>query len=187
MNILIQKRHNHSGSCKTVEVPRRTQKVEIYLSNEGSGIAFFSIDFLHIFESKFDNEIGEILTRKGPHKPEFAYDIVHIHSFMIYTDLIEYEFVGDINALLLRCFTFISKQKAGDKTTGHYMNYQTFSNLQFGPLLKKSFHGIHIDLRDTSGEKAHCICRYHSSGCLEKLPTIISNEKDVSRWLLQDK
>ena len=29
----------------------------------------------------------------------------------------------------------------------------TFSNLQFRPLLKKSFHSIHIDLRDTSGDK----------------------------------
>ena len=33
------------------------------------------------------------------------------------------------------------------------MNYQTFSNLQFRPLLKNSVHGIHIDLRDKSGEK----------------------------------
>ena len=34
------------------------------------------------------------------------------------------------------------------------MNYQTFSNLQFRPLLKNSFHSIHIDLRDdTSGKK----------------------------------
>ena len=33
------------------------------------------------------------------------------------------------------------------------MNYQTFSNLQFRPLLKNSFYSIHIDLRDTSGEK----------------------------------
>ena len=33
------------------------------------------------------------------------------------------------------------------------MNYQTFNNLQFRPLLKKSFHGLQIDLRDTSGEK----------------------------------
>ena len=33
------------------------------------------------------------------------------------------------------------------------MNYQTFSNLQFRHLLKKSFHSIHIDLRGTSGEK----------------------------------
>ena len=33
------------------------------------------------------------------------------------------------------------------------MNYQTFSNLQFRPLLSKYFHSIHIDLRNTSGEK----------------------------------
>ena len=33
------------------------------------------------------------------------------------------------------------------------MNYQTFSNLQFRPLLKNSFHNMHIDLRDPSGEK----------------------------------
>ena len=33
------------------------------------------------------------------------------------------------------------------------MNYKTFSNLQFKPLLKGFFHGIRIDLRDTSGEK----------------------------------
>ena len=33
------------------------------------------------------------------------------------------------------------------------MNNQTFSNLQFGPLLKNSFLGIHIDLRDTSDQK----------------------------------
>ena len=32
------------------------------------------------------------------------------------------------------------------------MNYQTFSNLQFRPLLIGSFRSIHIDLRDTSAE-----------------------------------
>ena len=44
--------------------------------------------------------------------------------------------------------------KSGDITsTGQYMNYQTFSNLQFRRLSKISLHSIHIDLRDTSGEK----------------------------------
>ena len=33
------------------------------------------------------------------------------------------------------------------------MNYQTISNLQFRPLLKNSFHSIHIDLRDTTVKK----------------------------------
>ena len=32
------------------------------------------------------------------------------------------------------------------------MNYQTFSNLQFRPLLKNCFHSVHIDLRDTIGK-----------------------------------
>ena len=73
---------------------------------------------------------------------------------MIYSDLVEYNIVGDTKAPLLRCFPFISKLKGGAIiTTGQYMNYQTFSNLQFRPLLKNSFHSIHIDLRDTSGEK----------------------------------
>ena len=84
----------------------------------------------------------------------FAYDIVRIHSLMIYTDVAEYNFVGDTKAPLLRCFPFISKLKSGDLiTTGHYMNYQAFSNLQFRRLLKNSFRSIHIDLRDMSGEK----------------------------------
>ena len=33
------------------------------------------------------------------------------------------------------------------------MNYETFSNLQFRPLLKNSFHSIHIDLTGTSNEQ----------------------------------
>ena len=73
---------------------------------------------------------------------------------MIYTDIVEYNIVGDTKAPLLRCFPFISKLKSGDIiTTGQYMNYQTFSNPQFKRLLKNSFHSIHINLRDTSGEK----------------------------------
>ena len=91
---------------------------------------------------------------KGPHEHEFAYDIVRIQSLTIYSDLVEYSIVGDTKAPLLRCFPFISKLKGGDIiTTGQYMNYQTFSNLQIRPLLKNSFHIIHIDLRDTTGEK----------------------------------
>ena len=92
--------------------------------------------------------------RKGPHKPDFAYDIVRIHSLMIYIDLIEYNNFCDTKAPLLRSFPFCSKLKSGDIiTTGQYMNYQTFSNLQFRQLLKNSFNSIHIDLKDTSGEK----------------------------------
>ena len=91
---------------------------------------------------------------KKPHESTFAYDFVRIHSLMIYTDIVEYNIVGDTKAPLPRCFPFISKLKSGDIiTTGQYMNYQTFNNLQSKRLLKNFFHSIHIDLQNTSGEK----------------------------------
>ena len=89
MNILIQERHNHSENCIKVKVSRRTQKVQIYLANEGSGLAFLSTDLRHTFGSKVGNEFGVMLGGKGNHKTEFAYVIVRIHSLMIYMDLIE--------------------------------------------------------------------------------------------------
>ena len=123
MNTLIQERHNHSKNCITVKVSRRTQKVENYLENEGSGLTFFRTDLGPFFGSIVGNELLIMLRGKGPHKPEFAYDIVRLHSFMIYTDMIRYNIVGDTKAPLLRCFPFISKLKAGDIiTTGEYMN-----------------------------------------------------------------
>ena len=153
MNTLIQERHNHCENCVTVKVSRRTQKVEIYLAIEGSGLAFLSTDLGHIFGSNLGNIFGGMLKVKGHHKPEFAYDIVCIHSIMIYTDMIEYNIVGDTKAPLLRCFLFVSKLKSGGiNTTGQYMNCQTFSNLHFRPLLKNFFHSIHFDFRDMSGE-----------------------------------
>ena len=79
---------------------------------------------------------------------------------MIYTVFVEYNNVGDTKAPLLRCFPLVSKLKSLDEiTTGQYMNYQTFSNLQFRRLLKNSFHSIHIDLRDTSGLKIPFVSR----------------------------
>ena len=154
MKTLVQEKHNRSEIGITVKVSRRTQKVEIYLANEGSGLAFLITDLGHIFGNNVDNEFGVMLRGKVPHKAKFAYYIVCIISLKIWTDLIEYNIVVDTKAPLLHCFPFNSKLKAGDiRTTGHYMNYQTFSNLQIKPLLKNSFHSIHIDLGDTSGEK----------------------------------
>ena len=154
MNTLIQERNNHHETCIAVKVSRKTQKVVILLANDTSGLAFCSTDLGHIFGNNVGNKFGVLMIGKGPHEPEFAYDIVRIHSLMICSDLVEYNIVGDTKAPLLRCFPFISKLKGGDIiTTGQYMNYQTFSHLQFRPLLKNSFHSIHIDLRNPSGEK----------------------------------
>ena len=109
---------------------------------------------VRIWDTSVGKESGVMFRGKRPHKPKIAYDIVRIHSLMIYTDLSEYNIVGDTKAPLLRCFLFILKLKSGDIiNTGQYMNYQRFSNLQFRPLLKTSFHSLHNDLRDTSGKK----------------------------------
>ena len=85
----------------------------------------------------------------------FAYDIVRIHSLMVYTDLIEYNVDNNLRTPLLHCFPFSSKKQSGEiETTGQYMNNQTSSNLKFRQLLGKFFHSIiRINLRDTSGEK----------------------------------
>ena len=90
----------------------------------------------------------------GPHFPKFPYDIVRIHTLMIYSDIVEYNFVGDTKAARLRCILFISKIKNGDIiSTGHYMNYQNFPNLQFKKILKKFFNSIKLQLRNSNGEK----------------------------------
>ena len=71
----------------------------------------------HIFGNNVGSEFGVLMIGKGPHEPEFGYDIVRVHSLMIYSDLVEKNIVGDTTAPLLRCFHFISKLKGGDNIT----------------------------------------------------------------------
>ena len=86
MNTLIQEMNEN---CITVKVNRREQKIEIYLANGVSGLAFFSTNLGHKLGSNVGNEFGKMLKGKGPHKLEFAYEKVRMHSLMIYTDLID--------------------------------------------------------------------------------------------------
>ena len=101
MNTLIQERNNHNETCITVKVFHRTQKIVIMLANDTSGIAFCSTDLGHVFGNNAGNQVGVLMKGKGPHEPQFAYDIVRIHSLMIYSDLVEYSIVGDTKAPLL--------------------------------------------------------------------------------------
>ena len=154
----IQERNNHRDTCITVIVNRVTQRVKVYLANEESSLAIFSTDLGHIFGGGVRNDLGILMRGKGPDEPTVAYDFVRIHSLIIYTNIVEYNIVGDTKAPLLRCFPLISKLKSGDIISfGQYMNYQTYSNLQFRRLLKNSFHSIHIDLPDTSDEKVRFV------------------------------
>ena len=154
MNTLIQERNNHRDTCISIKVSRVTQKVKVYLPNEESSLAIFITDLRHLFGGDVRNDLAILMRGKSALEPTFAYDIVRIHSLMIFTDIVECNTVGDTKAPLLRCFPFISKVKSGNIIiTGQYMNYQTFSSLQFRRLMKNFFHSTHIDLRDTSGEK----------------------------------
>ena len=112
-------------------------------------------DLCHVFgceEAVYG--MGVFMSGAGPHFPKFPYDIVRIHTLMIYSDIVEYNIVGDTKAALLRCIPFISKIKKGDIiSTGQYMNYQNFPNQQFKKILKNSFHSIKLELRDSYGEK----------------------------------
>ena len=88
-NTLIQEKNNHNETCITVKVSPRTQKVVNMLANDSSGLAFCSTDLGHIFGNNVGNEFGVLMIGKGPHETEFAYDIVRIHSLMIYSDIVE--------------------------------------------------------------------------------------------------
>ena len=150
MNTLIQESHNHSESCIRVKKFRRTQNVDFHLANEGQGVGFFIMDLGHNFGSKVGNEFGDMLRGKQPHESNIAYNIVRVHSLMIYTELIGYNNVADTNTPLLRCFLFFRSSRM---TTGQYMNYQTFSNMQIGTQLINPFRSSHVNMGDTSREK----------------------------------
>ena len=132
-----------------------SQKVAVHLPESQSVFIIQSADLSHIFGCDLEqNQTGVIMKGKSPHYPQYSYDIIRLHSLMIYSDIIEYNIVGDTKTPLLRCIPFISKVKSGDIiSTGQYMNYKSFTNLQFKKLLKNSFHSIKIELRDSTGEK----------------------------------
>ena len=58
LNTLIEYRHSNNESCVTIKVFRKTKKVESYLADEGSGLAFFSTYLGHILGRKVGIEFG---------------------------------------------------------------------------------------------------------------------------------
>ena len=151
--------HCHSKKTTTAKASSQLTTVEdlkklSYILELKDVVFHFLVQNWTFSRKYFLQWIRSDVEEKVPDKPELADENFDVYSLMIYTDLIECNIVGDLKALLLRCFPFLSKLKAGDIiTTGQYKNYQTFSNLQFRPLLKNSFHSIHTDLRDTRGKK----------------------------------
>ena len=84
--------------------------------------------------------MGVFMSGAGPYFPKFPYDIVRIHTLMIYSDIVEDNIVVDTKSALLRYIPYISKIKNGDIiSTGQYINYQIFPVLQFKKISEKIF------------------------------------------------
>ena len=150
---ICAQKNKYNGIYASVD--KITQKIAIPLPENQSMLIIQSGDLSHIFGCDLEqNQTGVIMKGKGPHYPQCSSDIMRTPSLMIYSDFIEYNIVGDTKTPLLHCIPFDSKVKNGDMiSTGQYMNYQSFKNLQFEKLLKNSFHSIIIELRDTTLKK----------------------------------
>ena len=113
---------------------------------------------------------------KGPHYPQYSYDIIRKHSLMISSDIKEYNKVGDTKTPSLHSIPFNFKVKNGDiMSTGQYMNHKSFTIIQFQKLLRKSSHSIKTELRDSTAEKLFlCPWELHELfSCLARFRIII--------------
>ena len=62
-----------------------------------------SSDLSHIFGCYLkQNQKWLIMSGKGQHQLEFSHDITRIHSLMMYSDIKEYNIVGDTKYPLLK-------------------------------------------------------------------------------------
>ena len=154
-NRKIQEREEYEKTSIKLHVTKITQRISLSLPNQNSLIVIFSADLCHVFgceEAAYD--LGVFMSGAGPHFPKFPYDIVRIHNLKIYSDIVEYNIVSDTKTALLRCIPLVSKTKNGDITsTGQYLNYQNFPNLQFKKILKNLSHSLKLELRDFYDEK----------------------------------
>ena len=118
VNEMKRKMQEHEKYEKTpinFHVNKITQRISLSLPNQNSLLVIFCADLCHVFEcEEAVYGMGVFMSGAGPHFPKFPYDIVRIHTLMIYSDIVECNIVGDTKAALLRCIPFISKVKNRD-------------------------------------------------------------------------
>ena len=115
MNTKIQERDSYEKITIGLHVDKTTQRISLSLSNRNSLLVTFSAYIGHVFgweEAVYG--MGVFMSGADPHFPKFPYDIVRVHTLMIYSNFVEYNTVGHTNAALLRCIPFILKVKNGD-------------------------------------------------------------------------
>ena len=75
-----------------VSVDKITLKNTVHLHENQTGSIIQDSGLNHVFVSFLEqNQTGVIIKRKGPHYPQYSYDIIIIHSLMMYSDITEYK------------------------------------------------------------------------------------------------
>ena len=131
MNRKIQEREKYEKTPIKLHVNKITQRISLSLPNQNFLLVIFSADLCLVFEcEEAVYGMGVFMSGACPHFPNFSYDFVRIHTFMIYSDIVEYNILGDPKAAFLGCIPFTSEVKNGDIISmGQCMNYQNFQNL----------------------------------------------------------
>ena len=78
-----------------------TQRIYSSLPNENSLLVILSADLYHVLgceEAVYG--MGVFMSGAGPHFPKFPYDIVQLHTLMIYSDVVEYNILRDTKTAL---------------------------------------------------------------------------------------
>ena len=90
-------------------------------------------------------------------KEVFPYGVdlnMGMNHLYIYSDLVEYNNVGHIQAPLLRIVPFKTANQT-DNDNGNQYQHHEFLNLHYLPIAKSEFDTIHINIRGDTGEKVH--------------------------------
>ena len=83
-----------------VSVAKITQKNVIQIPEAQSVFIIQKIDLSHIYGCDLkQNQTGVVMKGKGPHVPQYSHFIRKVKSVMIYSDIIEYNKLGDTKTL----------------------------------------------------------------------------------------
>ena len=134
-----------------------TRQLEFEMDDEDETLRFYSREIPNIlgFDSPNLEKYGylEINGDRGIVKGDYPVDIMAGRHFMfVYMNGIEYQFVGDTKAPMLRVITLNSRMKNGCINHTQPIQHETFQDLQFRKVLSNNFSSLNIELRNENGE-----------------------------------
>ena len=94
-----------------VLVDKIAQKIATLLPESQSVFKNQIADLSHVFRCDLgQNWTGIQMIGKGPLQPHYPYDIIKLHSLMIYSDLVKYIIVVVTKTLLMRYIFLFSRE-----------------------------------------------------------------------------